>query len=145
MKYYLGGEAIEFDQTFDVARLPDRLQVHTPNGSFSALAIRDGDSILISYRGNQYRLDTRPTRSRSGGATKSGEYRAPMPGQVVDVLVQEGEEVSAGQKILVLEAMKTQQPFNAPFDGVVTKLSATKGQQVTSDELLAVVEPKGNG
>ena len=140
MKYFLNGEPVEFTESFDVARLPDRLQVRTPEGSFSALAVRDGDAILISYRGSQYRLETRQSRTRSGGI-KSGEYRAPMPGMIVDVLVAEGDVVVAGQKILVLEAMKTQQPFNAPFDGVVTKLNAVKGVQVSGEDLLAVVEP----
>ena len=141
MKYFLDGEPIEFEDAFDVAKLPDRLQVRTPKGSFSALAVRDGDAILVSYKGNQYRLETRQSRTRTGG-TKSGEYRAPMPGMIVDVLVQEGDSVISGQKILVLEAMKTQQPFNAPFDGVVSKLNAVKGTQVSGDDLLAVVEPK---
>lgn len=142
MRYFLNGEPVEFLETFDVSRLPDRLQVKTQQGSFSALAVRDGDAILISYQGSQYRLETKQSRVRAGGGAASGEFRAPMPGQIVDVLVNEGDEVTAGQKILVLEAMKTQQPFNAPFDGTVVKLSATKGAQVTSDELLAVVEPK---
>ena len=140
MKYFLNGEPVEFTESFDVARLPDRLQVRTSEGSFSGLAVRDGDAILISYRGSQYRLETRQSRTRSGGI-KSGEYRAPMPGMIVDVLVSEGDAVVAGQKILVLEAMKTQQPFNAPFDGVVTKLNAVKGVQVSGEDLLAVVEP----
>ena len=140
MKYFLNGEPVEFTESFDVAQLPDRLQVRTPEGSFSALAVRDGDAILISYRGSQYRLETRQSRTRTGGI-KSGEYRAPMPGMIVDVLVSEGDAVVAGQKILVLEAMKTQQPFNAPFDGVVTKLNAVKGVQVSGEDLLAVVEP----
>ena len=140
MKYFLNGEAVEFENSFDVAQLPDRLQVRTPSGSFSALAVRDGDAVLISYKGHQYRLETRQTRTRAG-AVKSGEFRAPMPGQIVDVLVKEGDSVVAGQKILVLEAMKTQQPFNAPFDGTVTRLNAVKGAQVASEELLAVVEP----
>jgi 3-methylcrotonyl-CoA carboxylase alpha subunit len=140
VKYFVNGEAIEFDEFFDVAKLPDRLQVRTPEGSFSALAVRDGDAIFISFKGNQYRLETRVTKTRSG-ATKSGEYRAPMPGMIVDVLVKEGELVVAGQKILVLEAMKTQQPFNAPFDGVVRTLNAVKGVQVSGDDLLAIVEP----
>ena len=139
MKYFLNGEPIEFEDTFEVAKLPDRLQVKTKDGSFSAIAVRDGDAVLVSYRGNQYRLETRQSRTRSGGA-KSGEYRAPMPGMIVDVLVSEGDQVVSGQKILVLEAMKTQQPFSAPFDGVVSKLNAVKGDQVTGDELLAVVE-----
>lgn len=141
MRYFLNGEPVEFDDSFEVSQLPDRLQVRTPQGSFSALAVRNGDAILISYQGHQYRLETRQVRSRSHGGAKSGEFRAPMPGQIVDVLVSEADTVVKGQKILVLEAMKTQQPFNAPFDGVVAKLNATKGTQVVSDELLAVVEP----
>ena len=141
MRYFINGEAVEFEDSFDVSRLPDRLQVRTAEGSFSALAVRDGDTVLISFKGNQYRLETKQTRTRSGGGAKSGEFRAPMPGQIVDVLVSEGDAVVSGQKILVLEAMKTQQPFNAPFDGILTKLNATKGSQVTGDELLAVVEP----
>lgn len=67
--------------------------------------------------------------------------RAPMPGQIVDVLVERGANVTKGEKILVLEAMKTQQPFTAPFDGVVEKLDVTKGQQVAEGAVLAVVKP----
>ena len=104
MRYFLNGEPVEFEETFDVAKLPDRLQVRTSEGSFSALAVRDGDAILVSYKGNQFRLETRQARTRTGGS-KSGEYRAPMPGMIVDVLVVEGDTVVAGQKILVLEAM----------------------------------------
>ncbi len=141
MKYFLEGEPVEFEDSFEVSQLPDRLQIRTSNGSFSALAVRDGDVILVSYKGNQYRLETRQSRTRSGAA-KSGEFRAPMPGMIVDVLVSEGDTVVKGQKILVLEAMKTQQPFNAPFDGTVTRLNATKGVQVSGEDLLAVVEPR---
>ncbi len=141
MKYFLDGNLVEFEDTFEVSNLPDRLQIRTSEGSFSALAVRDGDAILVSYKGNQYRLETRQSRTRSGGA-KSGEFRAPMPGMIVDVLVAEGDSVVQGQKILVLEAMKTQQPFNAPFDGVVTRLNAIKGIQVSGEDLLAIVEPK---
>ena len=141
MKYFLEGNPVEFEDTFEVSNLPDRLQIRTSEGSFSALAVRDGDAILVSYKGNQYRLETRQSITRSGGA-KSGEFRAPMPGMIVDVLVAEGDSVVQGQKILVLEAMKTQQPFNAPFDGVVTRLNAIKGIQVSGEDLLAIVEPK---
>jgi 3-methylcrotonyl-CoA carboxylase alpha subunit len=140
MRYYLNGESVEFTESFDIQRLPDRVMVRTPLGSFSALAVRDGDAVLVSYQGHQYRLETRLSRSSKSGGSASGEYRAPMPGQIVDVLVAEGDSVTKGQKILVLEAMKTQQPFVAPFDGVVSKLTALKGAQVKDGELLAVVE-----
>lgn len=66
--------------------------------------------------------------------------RAPMSGLIVDVLVADGVEVHKGQKLLVLEAMKTQQPFAAPFDGKVTKVLVQKGQQVAEGAILVVVE-----
>jgi 3-methylcrotonyl-CoA carboxylase alpha subunit len=56
------------------------------------------------------------------------------------VLVSVGDKVTKGQKLIVLEAMKTQQPFNAPFDGTVKALNAVKGAQVNDGELLVVVE-----
>jgi 3-methylcrotonyl-CoA carboxylase alpha subunit len=62
-----------------------------------------------------------------------------MPGQVVDVLVAQGDAVEKGQKVLVIEAMKTQQPFLAPFNGTVVTLNAEKGMQVKDGELLASI------
>ena len=142
MKLYLNGSEIEStpDPGIQVVEGQDRLIVRTPNGSFSALAIRDGDAILVSYQGNQYRLETRRPRAGAQGSAATGEYRAPMPGLIVDVLVAVGDKVAKGQKLIVLEAMKTQQPFNAPFDGTVTAMNATKGAQVNDGELLVVVE-----
>lgn len=142
MKLYLNGSEIEATivEGVDVSSGVDRLSVRTPGGTFSALAVRDGDAVLISYQGHQYRLETRRPRAGAAGGVANGEYRAPMPGQIVDVLVATGDRVSKGQKLVVLEAMKTQQPFNAPFDGTVTTLNAIKGAQVKDGELLVVVE-----
>ena len=64
-----------------------------------------------------------------------------MPGAVVEVLAQEGEVVTKGQRIVVVEAMKTQQILAAPFDGHVASLSAVAGAQVTEGQMLAKVEP----
>ncbi|MCW5942666.1 MAG: hypothetical protein KIS66_10570 [Fimbriimonadaceae bacterium] len=108
-----------------------------PDGTHSALAVRQGDKVLVSYRGRSYILA--PVVHGREAADHNGELRAPMPGQVVDVCVAEGEPVVSGQRLFVLEAMKTQQPFVAPFDGVLNKLLATVGAQVASDDLLAVI------
>ena len=67
-----------------------------------------------------------------------GSLLAPMPGTVIGVPVSEGAEVTAGQPVLVLEAMKMQHTINAPSDGVVSDLVAV-GQQVAAGEVLAVV------
>ena len=67
-----------------------------------------------------------------------GSLLAPMPGTVIGVPVEDGAEVTAGQPVLVLEAMKMQHTINAPTDGVVTDLVAV-GQQVAAGDVLAVV------
>ena len=64
-----------------------------------------------------------------------------MPGKVIAVDVAEGDTVTAGQRLMVLEAMKMEHALTAPFDGTVTQLSASEGGQVQVDALLAVVEP----
>lgn len=75
----------------------------------------------------------------AGGAAGDGAILAPMPGRIVSVEVAEGQTVTAGQKLLVLEAMKMEQALLAPFDGVVETLTAIPGAQVQVDALLAKV------
>jgi pyruvate carboxylase len=65
---------------------------------------------------------------------------ASMPGMVITVAVAEGDKVKAGQKLLVLEAMKMETTINAPADGVVKSIQTKPGTQVESGDLLAVVE-----
>lgn len=116
--------------------------VRTAEGTFTAAAVTVGDAVLVSYKGRQYRVERKSSRVRGSGGAASGEMRAPMPGQIVDVRCAEGDEVAKGDTLLVLEAMKTQQPFNAPFEGVVRKLNVSKGDQVVDGAVLVVVEPK---
>ncbi|OYX17038.1 MAG: methylcrotonoyl-CoA carboxylase [Sphingomonadales bacterium 32-67-7] len=77
--------------------------------------------------------------SQTTGAAGDGAILAPMPGRIVSVEVAEGQAVTAGQKLLVLEAMKMEQALRAPFDGVVETLTATPGAQVQVDTLLVKV------
>ena len=73
-------------------------------------------------------------------AIPSGSLLAPMPGTVVRVAVVEGDEVGAGDVVLVLEAMKMQHTIAAPSAGRVATLNAQPGQQVASGDVLAIVE-----
>lgn len=139
MKRFVNGQEVELaDSGFEITEFGDRLFVRTPEGTFSAVAVRQGEATYVSYQGRQFKVERKLPRTRVGVAA-SGEMRAPMPGLIVDVLVSEGAAVVKGQKILVLEAMKTQQAFNAPFDGVVKKIGAKKGEQVVDGALLALV------
>ncbi len=69
-----------------------------------------------------------------------GDILAPMPGKVIAVDVSEGQAVTAGQRLLVLEAMKMEHALTAPFDGVVAELNASLGAQVQVETLLVRVE-----
>lgn len=145
MRYYLNDEAIQADlSNIQVTDLGDRFVVKTTGSDGSVttrtgVAIREGDKVLISFDGIQVQLDTRLHRARASAGVDSGELRAPMPGQIVDVLVEEGQAVAKGQKVAVLEAMKTQQPFLAPFDGLVHKILSNRGDQVADGQVVVVI------
>jgi len=83
---------------------------------------------------------------RFGDPTKlapAGSLLAPMPGLVLRVLAEVGAVVTAGQPLLVLEAMKMEQTVTAPADGVVAELRAKAGEQVSTGQVLAVLEAGG--
>ena len=145
MKRFVNGDEVELqDDGAEITRLGDRLYVRTPEGTFTAVAVRVGDVTHVSYKGRQFQVEERQNRARVSSHVGSGELRAPMPGLIVDVRRQVGDAIKKGETILVLEAMKTQQPFNAPFDGTVTQISVSKGDQVTDGSVLAVVTAAGD-
>ena len=84
-------------------------------------------------------------RANAGGAIHAhdGDIIAPMPGKVIAVDVAEGDSVTAGQRLMVLEAMKMEHALTAPFDGVVAELSASEGAQVQVEALLVKIEQAG--
>ncbi|HEX4949203.1 MAG TPA: biotin/lipoyl-containing protein [Blastocatellia bacterium] len=82
--------------------------------------------------------------SHNAGAAGQAGGRAvltsPMPGKVVRVMCAAGDEVTEGQGLLVVEAMKMQNEVQAPKDGKVTDLKVTEGQTVNAGDVLAIVE-----
>jgi biotin carboxyl carrier protein len=86
--------------------------------------------------------DPRSLRSRASTDDGKGPRKlvAPMPGKVVRLLVRENAEVSAGQGVLVVEAMKMQNEIKSPKKGVVRKIVAAEGANVNAGDVLAVVE-----
>jgi propionyl-CoA carboxylase alpha chain len=85
------------------------------------------------------RLREVPRFTDPADAVASGSLLAPMPGTVVKVLAEQGTAVTAGQPVLVLEAMKMQHTVAAPTDGTVTTIDVVAGAQVAAGEVLAVV------
>jgi 3-methylcrotonyl-CoA carboxylase alpha subunit len=100
------------------------------------------EEVLIALRGETHMLSKPqpPSVDEPGpGADAAASLTAPMPGTVVKVLVEEGQEVEEGQLLLVLEAMKMEQPVFAPHAGVVHSLPFDEGSLVPGGAVLAEV------
>jgi biotin carboxyl carrier protein len=76
------------------------------------------------------------TRSGKGGGPSAKELRAPMPGRVVRVLCKAGDAVSAGQPVVVVEAMKMENELRASGDATVAQVHVTEGASVEGRALL---------
>jgi biotin carboxyl carrier protein len=87
--------------------------------------------------------DPRSLRSfgpAAGGASGPRALKAPMPGRIVRLLVQAGEQVEAGKGCLVMEAMKMQNELKAPRAGIIKKVNAVEGETVAAGAVLLVIE-----
>ena len=108
--------------------------------------IASDDAFSILLNGIEFTAavhDPRSLRSRRGSAASTDGPRkliAPMPGKVVRILAPEGTTVTAGQGVIVIEAMKMQNELKSPKDGVVKKISFIEGATVNPGDTLAVIE-----
>ena len=100
------------------------------NGTRSAVRIKDKDG-AIATAGNviAYADENDPA-----------EIGAPIPGNILKILVKEGEEVKEKQPIAVIEAMKMETNILASMTGKIAKIAVKEGQQVKSGELVATIE-----
>ncbi|MFT6296823.1 MAG: 3-methylcrotonyl-CoA carboxylase alpha subunit [Yoonia sp.] len=104
-------------------------------------AVRHNDQ--ISVFGRQTITFTAPNPLDRGGATFGGDtVTAPMPGLIQDVAIAKGDQVTQGQRLVVLEAMKMEHILRAPRDGTVQGVSATIGGQVSAGDILVALEPE---
>ena len=135
----------------DGYRLADRDDVHVTTagadrvvldagGLTRAFAVAvNGDRVDVECSLGHAALVRLPRFTDPADQVATGSLLAPMPGSVVSVAVAAGDTVSAGQTVLVLEAMKMQHTVAAPHDGVVTDLPVAVGDQVAAGAVLAVV------
>lgn len=87
-------------------------------------------------------FDPRELRGRSSAGASHGRQNiaAPMPGKVVRVLVSAGEQIAAGQGLIVVEAMKMQNEMKSPKAGTVVEIKTKDGATVAAGEILIVIE-----
>jgi biotin carboxyl carrier protein len=107
-------------------------------------ADKNEKSFTISVNGNKYQLSVKDKYDellKSLGfdnlnASKVNEIKAPMPGLVLDIRVNEGDAVKKGDPVLVLEAMKMENIIKSPTDGTVKKINVKKGQAVEKNQVM---------
>jgi len=106
--------------------------------------VLDGDAVIICGRRFEFEIeDQRSLRGRRGageGAAGPRSVKAPMPGRVVRVLVNEGDEVAEQQGVVVIEAMKMQNELKSPKAGRVARVAVAVDMTVGAGEVLVVVE-----
>jgi len=70
----------------------------------------------------------------------SVEISAPMPGSIVEILVKVGDEVKENDEVMILEAMKMENPIFAPSDGTVKEIKVKEKDSVEAEQILMVLE-----
>ncbi len=145
------GDEFEIEMNGERARAqiislaPPRITFSYKGKIISARVVRDGKKRWVHVDGATFVLergDGKAARAQSHGAregTGSGIVVAPMPGQVRDVLVKQGDVVTEGQALFLLEAMKMELKVGAPHDGVVAKIFVNAGQGVEREQVLGEI------
>lgn len=81
-----------------------------------------------------------PSKESSGSSSGSAQVLAPLPGLIVNVMVKVGDQVKAGQKIMVMEAMKMENDINSGINGTVKTLNVKAGDNISEGDILAIIE-----
>jgi len=152
-------------KSYEVELQPDAVVVGgTP---FKVVVLRDGGEATVKVAGRPYKVklkdeqtvlvDGREYKIAMSGraaiarqtakavrgparAAERGAVRALMPGKVLSLRVAEGQQVSAGTVLLILEAMKMENEIRAPIDGTVKRIAVGAGQTVNNGDVMVVVE-----
>jgi len=124
----------------------DTISMVVTGRSYEIKRERAATGTVLWIGSSSYASEVRDPRSLRARKKKAGDESGPrklvasMPGKVIRVLVNEKEEVEAGQGIIVVEAMKMQNEIKSPKKGTVQKLVAEEGATVNAGDVLAIVE-----
>ncbi|MFH0966430.1 MAG: pyruvate/oxaloacetate carboxyltransferase [Methanobacteriota archaeon] len=110
--------------------MPESMQVEVDGETFTVRILAMGDQVATE----KTNVSGPPKYERPGGV------RSNMQGMVLEIRVGRGDEVKAGQTLLVLEAMKMENPITSPRDGVVSDIFVDTGDTVLSGDVLMVIE-----
>ena len=142
----IDGKIVEVD--FESVQSQPVFSLIVDGKSYEAYVYEGEEDLEILLKGRLYHSrveDERERRLRAasgGGVVDSGTFhlKAPMPGLVVSISVEEGQEVKKGDVLLILESMKMQNELKAPRDGVVGRILVAGGDSVEQRQKMLSVE-----
>lgn len=133
----------------DMQQMPDTTMYSIIiDGKSHDVRLNEGDGVYVVMLGGEiFEIVVEDERTRrlaglkGGPGASSGEViiKAPMPGVVVDVPVEEGTEVEQGQLILILESMKMQNEFKAPRAGTIHAIRVNPGDKVDQNAVMITI------
>ena len=103
---------------------------------------RSGTQLFLDVAGHHLVLAEPEFSGAAAAGPAEGALKAPMPGRVLKLEVSEGQRVSAGDRLMVLEAMKMEHIMRAPIAGRIADLSVAEGAQVREGDILCVLKPE---
>jgi len=101
----------------------------TVNGTWFKVDIKDEQDLLLDRLG-----------FKTGSAVGEGVLKAPMPGQILEIMVREGDEVEEGQPLAILEAMKMENELKAPISGTISSIHVDEGQSLEKNSPIIEIE-----
>ena len=108
-----------------------------------AVAVAAGDAVYVLRHGRQTKVSLRDLAlDEAGDHGAGGLVRAPMHGKVLALLVEQGERVTRGQRLAIIEAMKMEHTLTAPIDGTVAEIAVAADAQVAEDAKVMVITPQ---
>jgi biotin carboxyl carrier protein len=134
LQVQVDGEA--FDVSYEEVDADGQVIVLHDGMSFAMSVEGNGSEVGVTLAGHHYACDIEDERERAqheveaGSAVGGGVIKSLMPGVVVEVLVEPGQTVAAGDALLILEAMKMQNEITAPWSGTVARISVGAAQTV---------------
>lgn len=140
-KVYLDGKEIKVEVAHEQGA---QLTLIVDDKPFNVILETDD---LIVVAGESYNVEifdeqVEKFMKASTGKSEKRELavKAAMPGLIIEVTVKQGDKVTEGQGLLIIEAMKMQNEMQTPRDGIVKTIKVKKGQTVNSGETLIIIE-----
>ncbi len=120
-----------------------RVRIEHDGKATWAFVEKVGSTLWMHWQGQTHAFeDERKRKSKNQGSTDDpAKIVAPMPGKILKLNVKSGDEVQAGQTLVVMEAMKMEYSLKAKADAKVTAVNASLNQQVKANDTLVDLEP----